>query len=209
MSTIHTRVESARGCGYRKPGGLYLVSGRLASPCGKLPIPLTVCPCCSTGIKPARGFTWIGNALIQSATCSICENGCIPFDGSVERFGLLWVGEKFYKTPQEFRKEASAQGISRRISQVPREFKVGETWILLAHRNAIEKSIINKPNDSKEPEYIAAIFSAFLPERIEYVVKGDETEEELLAMEKRGLTLVKVIKDTEQQMQLTDLGSES
>ena len=58
--------ESERGCGFRKKGGLYLVSEGLAAPCGKLPIPLTVCPVCGQGIKPSRGWTWInGKKLVD------------------------------------------------------------------------------------------------------------------------------------------------
>lgn len=48
MATVRTSVEGARGCGYRKAGGIYLVSGGIPRPCGKLPIPLTTCPTCST-----------------------------------------------------------------------------------------------------------------------------------------------------------------
>lgn len=36
------------------------------------------------------------------------------------------------------------------------------------------------------------MFSAFRPERIEYVVRGTETADELLAMERRGIEPVKV-----------------
>ena len=48
--------------------------------------------------------------------------------------GLLWIGEQFYPTPGEFTREAEELGISRRISAVPRDFKLGETWVLFAHR---------------------------------------------------------------------------
>lgn len=44
MATVHTSVESARGCGFRKGGGIYLVSGGLSEPCPKLPIELKVVP---------------------------------------------------------------------------------------------------------------------------------------------------------------------
>ena len=50
MATVHTSVESARGCGYRKGGGIYLVSGGLSEPCPKLPIELHSCPTCSLDI---------------------------------------------------------------------------------------------------------------------------------------------------------------
>lgn len=205
MSTIHERTESARGCGYRKPGGIYLIGGRLSAPCGKLPIPLSTCPCCGAGIKPARGFTWVSSAIIEQTTCKsqYCTTGCVPFDGSVKRFGLLWIGEAFYKTVGDFRAEAALQGISRRISQIPKDLVVGETWILLAHRKAIEEAGLDPGSEVPIPVvYTPAIFSAFIPERIEYVVKGTETEEELLALEKRGLTLVRVNRAFESQLAL-------
>ena len=37
-------------------------------------------------------------------------------------------------------REASKMGVSRRITAVPRDFVVGETWVLLGHRKAIEKA---------------------------------------------------------------------
>ena len=88
-------------------------------------------------------------------------------------------------------------GVSRRISAVPREFKVGKTVVFVAHRKAIETT-----RDGKT-EYTPAIFQAFVPSRVEYVLKGKETPEELEALEKRGLTLVNVIKQ-ETELQLTN-----
>ena len=192
---ITTSYEGKRGCGFRKPGGLYLVSGLNFGACGKLPLPLTVCTCCGAGIKPARGWTWISDDLIKDRHCitETCTTGCVPFDGSVKKFGLIWIGEKFYPTPEAFMKEGVAHGISRRINSIPREFKLGETWVLLAHHKAINSVLMD------EPDPIPGIFTAFKPERIEYIVKGDETEEEIERMEKRGITLIKVVPRAEQQ----------
>jgi len=186
---IRTSYESKRGCGYRKPGGLYLVSSGLAVGCGKLPIPLTVCPCCGAGIKPARGWTWVGRDLVKDTPCMYlkCKIGfqCYPWkDPGIDRFGLIWVGEKFYPTVQDFVREAKHRGISRRISAVPNDFYVGTTWILLAHRKAIYFG----------DKFIPGIFQAFKPEAIEYIIKGDETQEEIDRMEKRGISLVDVVK---------------
>lgn len=74
-------------------------------------------------------------------------------------------------------------GVSRRIAAIPRDFKLGETWVWLAHRRAISKA------DGTET---AGVFRMFRPQRIEYVVNGTETEEELNRMEERGFTLVEV-----------------
>lgn len=188
---IKTVIEGKRGCGYRKKGGLYLVSGSGSSACGKLPIPLTVCPCCGAGIKFSRGFTWINSDLFEFAICERLPYTCDLCPANFEpgaKLGLLWIGEVYYKTTFDFDKEASLRGISRRIAAVPRGFKVGETWIALAHIKAID----GKPG----------IFSFFKPSRIEYVITGKETDDELNELEKRGLTIVKVIRDIDTQTEM-------
>jgi hypothetical protein len=119
-------------------------------------------------------------AALSPGGCKM-EGGCgaCPLaDAKVERAGLLWIGEKFYPTPGAWEKEAREMGISRRIKAIPRGFKIGETWIALAH--------------IKATNYTPGIFRLFRPTAIEYVVKGTETETELEDMEKRGISLVKV-----------------
>jgi hypothetical protein len=44
-----------------------------------------------------------------------------------------------------------------------------------------------------EPAFKQGAFHIFRPQRIEYVVKGDETDDELAAFEKRGVEPVKVV----------------
>lgn len=200
MATIIDKVENERGCGFRKKGGMYLISSGAALACQKLPIALTVCPCCGEGVKQSRGFKWVKYDLVKDPQCPKITEGkaCLscPFDGSVEKFGLMWVGEKFYPTPSKFTNEAALMGISKRIAQIPKELIVGETWVLLAHPKAVlfsQTTTTQYPAAPGEPEYLPGIFSAFVPQRIEYIVKGTETEEELDRMEKRGITLVNVI----------------
>lgn len=192
MASIRISVEAARGCGYRKAGGLYLVGGGPGRPCGKLPIKLDVCPCCGTGIKPARGWTWIDPrplvadkqcadhnvATEKPRTCSVCPLG----DAIPERAGLIWIGEAFYPTPFEWLEEADRMGISRRIAAVPQGFEVGKTWVFVAHRKV----------PMATGETMPAIFHAYRPSAVEYVVKGTETEPELERLEKRGITLIDV-----------------
>lgn len=101
--------------------------------------------------------------------------------------GLIWVGEKFYPTPEAFADEATKMGISRRIPAVPNGFVLGETWVFFAHRKAVE-DIDNPAVDKRH----SGIFQAFKPTSIEYVVTGKETEEELERMKKRGIEPVKV-----------------
>lgn len=197
MPNIIESIESERGCGYRRKGGIYLVSGGIARPCGKLPIPLTVCPTCSCGIKPSRGWTWVdADALGKGKGCGMPEEcDFCPLGGDMGRAGLLWIGEKFYKTPGDFTREGIAKGISRRIHQVPKDFKIGDTWVLLAHRKTIPAKMGGASAPTEDDTLLPGIFHAFLPTRIEYIVKETETQEELEALEKRGFTLVKVIRD--------------
>lgn len=193
---IQDRFDAERGCGFRKPGGLYLRATGLANPCGKLPVELKVCPCCGSGVKPARGWTWVdADAILATQACPnsvnpdtrfLCE--VCPLAGKIGRAGLLWIGESFYPTPQAWTAEAQLHGVSRRISRIPNGFKLGETWVLVAHRKAITRF----RND--EPITTPGIFHVFRPSAIEYVVRGDETPEDLARLAKRGITPVRVHK---------------
>lgn len=195
---IKTSFDSERGCGWRKVGGLYLVADGPAISCGRLPIPLTVCPCCGHGFKPSRGFTWVdADRLIESApheckstSCLYCPIGGMIRDG-IGRAGLLWIGEEYYKTPLDFERESAQIGISRRISQVPNDFEIGKTWVLLAHR----KAIMNPIEFGKEPTYIAGIFRIFKPSRIEVICDGNEPDDLIESYLRRGLTPVMVVKN--------------
>lgn len=213
--------ERKRGCGYRQPGGLYLIAGQPVAPCGKLPLELSVCPCCGSGIKPARGWTWVdGKKLFEGVKCRAVAafapgdfHGCrCVLQDPPEKMGLLWIGEKFYATPEEFLKESMTQGISRRITAIPNEFVIGETWVLFAHRKAIARfcahpTIERRGNPLTEEQlkscpdcngdgyiYLPAIFGCFLPERIEYIVKDEDEEEKLERLEKRGITLIRLVR---------------
>lgn len=181
MVHIHTRYEGPRGCGHRNPGGLYLVGEGGGRPCRKLPIILDVCLTCGGGIRPSRGWTWVdGDHLCDTDTP--CEPECPLGEPGLGRCGLLWVGGSYYPTPEAFQAEAATRGVCRRIPAVPRGFKVGKTWVLLAHREAGTEDGVER-----------AIFACFRPQHVEYVVTGQESEEELEAMAERGITLVRVI----------------
>lgn len=242
MPNIHTSVEGRRGCGYRKPGGMYLMGGSLSAPCGKLPRRCDQCPSCGHGMRPARGWTWVdgrewfsrgdcaenplpltrevlsdGLARDAGATC----HGC-PLRTPPERAGLVWIGEKFYPTKEDFKREAATMGISRRLPtrSIPRGLVVGETLVLLAHRKGMpvtcpECNGMGHVQERTGPGLgpcercnatgrvdVPAIFSAFIPTHLEYVVKGTESEKELEAMEKRGIRLVKVERAPEPQQGL-------
>lgn len=226
--TIRDSVEEERGCGYRQGGGKYLMGGTLNAPCGKLPLKCDRCPCCDHGIKPSRGWTWVDPRMwfgkleckyeIHGACKSCTLGGALP-----EKAGILWIGEKFYPTPADFAREAQTMGMSRRISQLPKDLVMGETLVLLAHRKGIaivcpvcqgdgreeletgELVECKKCNAGTETVYAPAIFSAFVPTHIEYIVKGDETKEQLERLVKRGFQLVNVIEKRAEEPKQIDL----
>lgn len=238
IGDVPVLTEAKRGCGFRKGGGTYLVTeAKPMQPCGKLPIPLDVCPTCSRGIKPSRGWTWVdAQVLCERRKCAEGDIKCVwcplhdSFLAENRRMGLLWIGQKFYDTPLDWMEEARKMGVSRRISTVPRDFHVGKTWVLVAHREVIRKACAACDGEGKlplygdrastapraEPEaeqvgyqecsdcdgsgvtYTAAVFHAFKPERIEYVCRGDETDEELDRLVERGLVPVRVKPEGEQ-----------
>lgn len=193
-------VEAKRGCGYRKVGGLYMVGGTGGVPCDRLPIELSVCPCCAAGIKPTRGWTWVDTAALVGGDHTIAQGGnvvpcpCNPFCPlchdvkSMGKSGLLWIGQQFYPTIEAFEAEAKQLGISRRIQALPRGFELGKSWILFAHAKGIVK-----PAGDLSTKYAAAIFRVWRPERIERIyTESQRGGEAALADEKRGIIPVYV-----------------
>jgi len=220
MPNIRVSHEGKRGCGYRKEGGLYLVLPEFkGQACGKLPLTLDRCPCCGAGVKFARGWTWInGKLLFEKVVCCIAgdveHRFCVLADPP-EKMGLIWIGEKFYKTTDDWLNEGRDMGVSRRIQAIPHGFEVGKTWVCVAHVDAIPGAYMIDEKDQKQilcdheanakgtackkckakkEKGKGAIFQVFKPSAIEYVVKGTETEEELTKLEERGISLVKVVK---------------
>ena len=211
IGDVTVSVEGKRGCGFRKAGGLYLVAPQLSNPCGKLPIILQRCPTCGEGISFSRAPRWVEpQKLIEAGPCAIDQQGscndCPAGRPTIlgDRALLIWIGEKHYATPAEFSKEACEVGVSRRVKSVPRNFVVGTTWVLLAHpkvrredchcMNKSETAIITDPDcpdcDGDGFVDLGGIFTVFRPRAVEYVCRGDETEEELEKIVKRGLTPV-------------------
>jgi hypothetical protein len=182
-------VEPRRGCGYRKVGGLYLVGPKLGDDCCKLPIPLAVCPTCNQGVKQTRGWSWIDPRPWLTEPCSLRKPLCPAATPALlgDRVGLLWIGRAFYKSPGAFMHEASVYGVSRRISGVPRGFKVGEHWVFLAHPEACWTG------ENKTP----GIFSIFRPTAIEKILTESQAADKDVADDllKRGITPVVVPDD--------------
>jgi hypothetical protein len=161
---------------------------------------------------PARGWTWVkADELVRAAPnrCTEektkhCANVCIinkiiQGTDTLGVAGLIWVGHKHYPTIGHFNREADKMGISRRINFVPKEFKLGETYVLLAHRKAI---IEGELEIGSEPEFKPGIFRIFKPEHIEIVVTGDEPDDVINGYVKRGLTPVLIERAEEKQGEL-------
>jgi len=210
-------IEKVRGCGYRKVGGLYLCGSGLPLVCDRLPYLLEVCPTCGAGIKFTRGFTWIdwdkyasnhedceevfSGTFYPEKLCPICRP-----DMHQQPYGLLWCGESFY-TPGSFIKEALEMGVSKRIAAVPKNLKLGETWILFAHKKAVQMTVVENVSElweqtretGKAPDInevgqlvdVPGIFYAFRPQRLELLIwQKDATDEKLAELEKKGITPV-------------------
>lgn len=201
MADVIISTEQKRGCGYRKPAkdgvGVYLVGPSTGVPCGRLPFPLHACAVCGGGIKPSRGWNWIEprklfdlpNVACASAPCEGCPLGFAIPEG---RHGLLWIGEGFYKTPQEYMAETRRMGVSRKIKTVPKGFKLGETIVYLAHRFAVP---LDRTDDDDAPTHGPGIFSVFKPTGIDLVIADENNvpeRAEKLA-EEHGARIIKVI----------------
>lgn len=233
MTDVVISTERARGCGYRKPAkdgvGIYLVGDGLGEPCGLLPYPLEVCPCCGGGIKATRGWTWVTPQLLFGKDDVLSKIAGIERECSLSRklrvhgpapsgnyrtgcptcpvgnppaglHGLLWVGEGFYDTPDAFMAEARAQGVSRKIKAVPKGFVLGETWVLMAHRKAVR----NPQTGERE---LPGIFSMFKPRGIDLVIKDeDDVPEKATKLAEKigdGARIVKVVRDVDAQLDMT------
>jgi hypothetical protein len=115
--------------------------------------------------------------------------------------GLIFIGERFYKTPKDFIAEGRKMGFSRRIKAVPRGFKVGETWVLLAHPKAVAtpESLLEDfslTDEKKKDDYLPGIFQVWKPQRIEKIFfEGEENSAAVKAAKKQGLTPVFVPED--------------
>lgn len=196
MIEIQVRRDRKRGCGWRKPGGKYLIGGKLCAPCGKLPHFLEVCPTCGGGIKPMRGWRWIGTrALFGNEVCGgdpkfVCTT-CVLCEPP-ERAGLIWIGDTFYARPGDFVAEAGGLGISRRIACVPKGFEVGKTLVLLASRKVPVYGTDDALFRDLPLKHKPGIFAAFVPTALEYVVRGNETQEELERLVGQGFTPVRI-----------------
>jgi len=201
-------AEQKRGCGYRAIGGLYLVSDPgFQLQCDGLPLKLEPCQCC--GFEPAfsRNLQRINAKYIahiraphQSYDCSCWKDCPICYPMEKGSYGLMFVGKQSY-TPSSFIKEAVAQGVSKRIPEIPSWLELGKTWVFLAHNQTPNVSLAELQKNGlqmKEPECMKAIFYGFKPQRIEMPMwKGDLLDADIQKLEEKGITPVLLDKSPE------------
>lgn len=215
-STLHVEVsfEHPRHCGFRGPAaggfGIYLIGAGDFEPCERLPFPLEVCLCCGAGIKPARGFTWIDPITLfaRHANPPCTDHVGLEVEGLVHdhdncylcnpahavgpRAGMIWIGNKFYKTGIQFMNEARQMGISRKLPFLPNDFEIGKSVVFLAHRK-----VYVKYDEQGLPMWGQGVFTAFKPIRVDIVVDDvDDVPHKAVEIAKRlgkDARLVKVI----------------
>jgi hypothetical protein len=141
-----------------------LVSGKLGAPCCKLPIPLTICSTCGGGIKQTRGWTWIDPQRWLKGECVALRTfiNCAAADPARlgERVGLLWIGERFYPTPDHFQIEAAQLGISRGITAIPRGFEIGKHRVFFAHPKVFTKTVTDDRGGTLNSRRASSAFSS-------------------------------------------------
>lgn len=191
-------TEARRGCGYRKVGGLYIVSGTNFDFCHRTPVK-------TPEIEFFRGYKEInpyhtiggrcnkfheielrnGGANYHCYLCSICN----PPDQD-HMHGLMFVGEGYY-TPESFMNEAVKLGVSKRISKIPENLVLGDSIIYVAYKYM---KFPLKDNDGKifAWESMPAIFMSFVPDRIEKIITESQSKNEELmkGLEEKGITPV-------------------
>lgn len=188
-------------------------------PCERMPVPIMPCSHCRARIQFSRSFQWVQPlaALEGAKGCADEKSHCprcpICYPDLFQRFepqfkaGLIWIGEQYYKTPKDWLAEGRELGFSRRISALPKEFRIGKTFVLVAHN----KTIIDPVSCPDCVNFVSAnckkcgatgiipkpgIFYAWVPKRVELLVtpsmKDEAWVEELV---EKGVSLVEVPED--------------
>lgn len=205
-------AEARRGCGFRKVGGLYLVSDGPGHPCPRLPFILEPCEYCRQGIVATRSLRFVPALALMTgaapcpAECPRVADSLCPLQ-SPEQLGdagLMLVSSQFY-TPETFTAEATAMGISKRVAALPKKLVVGKTWVMIAYTYRPTPAA-STATGSKAQNLGAAlalvgmqtyqqVFHAFVPQRLELIVTPSfrKRNKKLCAWhEARGVRLVEV-----------------
>ena len=164
------------------------------------------CPECGEEMRATDEFAgkkfrkiWLCNeckiALDRGSETCTCGDSCYVCNPP-KRAYMLWVGEKYYPTPNHFTIEAMNLGISKAVPSIPKDFELGKTIVYLAHRKAVSMYIEN-PNTltGYEVKKHSGIFMCFKPTRFEMLVKRSDFEQnksKYLEMEKQKIEFVLV-----------------
>lgn len=185
-------VEYKRRCGFRVVGGIYLVCDGEGVSCDRLPFDISTCPTCGHGPKPTRSFSWLPNPAeffggdCEKCVCPMPMGHCPVCMPPEQPQGLIWLGRGHY-TAAEWLQESADMGISRKISGVPKGFKIGEHWVYVAEREETPKRTHVIQDMASVPAHIV---SAFKPQRIEVLITQEIADDpkQMERLEKRGLT---------------------
>ena len=211
--------EAPRGCGFRKPGGLYLVCDGPGMTRDRLPVPVAACACCGFAPVQTRSFSWVpgrwlgdhrilgfGASRVPSLERTNALERCADAEESRIVGGhdpvcvaddsprlLMRVGARYY-SPGAFTEEASRLGVSKRIAELPTGIKFGETWVLLAHPEACHEPVswsFRWLFGDGEVGTAPGVFHAFVPVRAELILRESEATPERIAKEAaRGVSIV-------------------
>lgn len=138
--TVLRMPRAHRRCGTRKVGGTYLVFEGTCRVCPRLPMELPpACPSCGTKMEFFRSIKIINPrhmfGEIEGTGCGESCAACHP----PETGGVMWVGEKYYPTPEDFICEGQRMGISKKIPpNIPKGIKIGD-WFFFLHKKAVQK----------------------------------------------------------------------
>lgn len=139
--------------------------------------PRVPCPKCD-----GEGYVYASalDVIADSLGVESDRRKCLSCRGSgtvLNLVGLMWVGSQYY-TPDSFRDEAVRRGVSKRIpaNQVPNGLRLGESWVMLATRNAVDCPDCEGEDcpTCEGRRKLSAIFYAFQPTRLEMIVKADD-----------------------------------
>lgn len=205
-----------------------MVTDGLGEPCERLPLPLDACPTCGNCVEQVRSFQWIrpgivfenpkirpcasssdeparGESILREhcPRCVVCTPGLLEAHAEPkDSVGLLFVGKKFYSSPDEWTKEAMKMGVSKRIAAIPKGLVCGKSFIFVAHPEAITEETDIPPAEGEllgktQLKYTPGIFHVFVPKRIEVVVTPSMEQEDWVKelVEKHGVTTVRVPED--------------
>ncbi len=190
---IMPRVQ--RGCGERKPGGLYIFCGGAQLACYRFPMALPeACPCCGEELRQMRSVRMIdpmklwGNCTDNTHPCHRYQCfGCFPPD----KAGLMWVGKEYY-SPEHFIMEANSYGVSKRIPAIPKNLKIGDKLFLVHNEALPEKNADGTKCENRTGVFYAATITEFHKILTEKQANDPEYIDDLI---EKGITPVLEVDD--------------